>query len=71
MLVDAEAKMVKIATNGLDYNIRKKLVNQLFLDVHQLLENVRQIEQIKLEKQNIKKCFRRKKVTYVDYIESE
>ena len=28
-----ESEMVKMATNGLDYNIRKKLVNLLFLNL--------------------------------------
>ena len=28
-----EAKVVKMAMNGLDYGIRKKLVNQQFLDL--------------------------------------
>ena len=37
-------KMVKMATNGLDYDIRKKLVNLQFLDLAQLDEKVRHIK---------------------------
>ena len=38
--------------NGLNYEIRKKLVNQQFLDLAQLAENVRQIEQLTQKKKN-------------------
>ena len=36
--------MVKMTTNGLDYNIRKKFVNLEFIDFAQLAEKVRQIK---------------------------
>ena len=36
-----ELEMVKMVANGLDYNIRKKLVNLQFLDLTQLIEKVR------------------------------
>ena len=39
-----EHEIVKIATSGLDYSTRKKLINQQFLDMAQLADSVRQIE---------------------------
>ncbi|XP_016164136.1 uncharacterized protein LOC107606608 [Arachis ipaensis] len=59
-----EAEVVKMATNGLEFGVRKKLVNQHTFDLFQLAERVRQIEQIKKEKENFKKGL--KKVAYVD-----
>ena len=35
-----EAKVVKMAINDLDYEIRKKLVNEQFLDLAQLAEKI-------------------------------
>ena len=49
-----------MATNGLDYNIRKKLVNLQFLDLAQLTEKVWQIEQLKAKKHMIKRTRLRK-----------
>ena len=40
-----------MATRGLDYYIRKKLMGQQFLDISQLAKKVRQIEQLKAEKE--------------------
>ncbi|XP_016206208.1 uncharacterized protein LOC107646541 [Arachis ipaensis] len=59
-----ETEVVKMDTNGLEFGVRKKLVNQHTLDLSQLAERVRQIEQIKKEKENFKKGS--KKVAYVD-----
>ncbi|XP_016173120.1 uncharacterized protein LOC107615583 [Arachis ipaensis] len=58
-----KTEVVKMATNGLEFGVRKKLVNQHTLDLSQLAERVRQIEQIK-KKENFKKDS--KKVAYVD-----
>ena len=38
-----EAKVVKMAMNGLDYKISKKLVNRQFFDLAQLVKKIRQI----------------------------
>ena len=70
-----ESMMVKMATNGLDYSIRKKLVNLQFLNLAQLAEKVRQIEQLKVEKDKIertrlRKSFRKEQVHFVE-IESD
>ena len=40
-----------MAMNGLDYGIRKKLVNQQFLDLAQLADKVRQIGQLRAKKE--------------------
>ena len=40
-----------MAMNGLDYGIRKKLVNQQFLDLAQLADKVRQIRQLRAKKE--------------------
>ena len=63
--------MIKMATNGLDYSIRKKLINLKFLDLAQLVQKVRQIEQLKVEKDRIKrtrlkKSFRKEQVNFVE-----
>ena len=60
-----------MVANGLDYNIRKKLVNLQFLDLTQLAEKVRQIEQLKAEKDRIeitrlKKAFGKEQVNFVE-----
>ena len=47
--------MVKIVINGLDYSIQKKLVNQQLLDMGQHTKRVRQIEQLRAEKEIIRK----------------
>ncbi|XP_057760294.1 uncharacterized protein LOC130980653 [Arachis stenosperma] len=59
-----KSEVVKMATKGLEFGVRKKLVNQHTLDLSQLAERVRQIEKIKKEKENFKKGS--KKVAYVD-----
>ena len=61
--------MVKMVINGLEQNIRKKLVNQQFLDLAQLFDRVRQIESLRVEKEYIKKGVRKERVVYVDYID--
>ena len=55
-----------MVATGLDYNVRKKLVNLQFLGLTQLAEKVRQIKQLKAEKDRIKrtrirKAFRKNK----------
>ena len=57
-----------MATSGLDYHIRKKLVNQHIVDLAQLGERVRQIEQLRSEKnqKNNKKFVRREKINCVE-----
>ena len=50
-----KVKMVKIVINGLDYSIQKKLVNQQLLDMGQHTKRVRKIEQLRAEKEIIRK----------------
>nr|KYP41306.1 hypothetical protein KK1_037326 [Cajanus cajan] len=50
-----EHELVKIAATGLDFSIRKKLVNEQLRDMAQLAEKIRRIEQIKLGKERLKK----------------
>ena len=42
-------QLVRMAFAGLDFSIRKKMVNQQVRDMTQLVERVRRIEQIKYE----------------------
>ncbi|MED6216256.1 hypothetical protein PIB30_005844 [Stylosanthes scabra] len=46
-----ETEVVKMEINGLEFNIRKKVVNQQFLDLAQLAKNVQQIEKLNKEKE--------------------
>ena len=48
-----EAEVVEMAMNGLDYKVRKKIVNQQFFELAQLVEKFRQIEQLRAEKERI------------------
>uniref|UniRef100_A0A151UIQ1 RNase H type-1 domain-containing protein n=1 Tax=Cajanus cajan TaxID=3821 RepID=A0A151UIQ1_CAJCA len=64
-----EHELVKIAATGLDLSIRKKLVNEQLRDMAQLAEKVRRIEQIKLEKERLRKFdrfVRKEKVAYLE-----
>ena len=66
-----ESEMAKIATNGLDYSIRKKLVDLQFLDLAQLVEKVQQIEQLKMEKERsertrLRKTFSKEQVNFIE-----
>nr|KYP46500.1 Transposon Ty3-I Gag-Pol polyprotein [Cajanus cajan] len=67
-----EHELVKIAATGLDFLIRKKLVNEQLRDMAQLAEKVRRIEQIKLEKERLRKFdrfVRKEKVAYSENAE--
>nr|KYP38587.1 hypothetical protein KK1_040155 [Cajanus cajan] len=64
-----EHELVKIAATGLDFSIRKKLVNEQLRDMAQLAEKVRRIEQIRAEKERLRKFdkfVRKEKVAYLD-----
>uniref|UniRef100_A0A151UHK3 Retrotransposon gag domain-containing protein n=1 Tax=Cajanus cajan TaxID=3821 RepID=A0A151UHK3_CAJCA len=64
-----EHELVKIAATGLDSSIRKKLVNEKLRDMAQLAEKVRRIEQIRAEKERLRKFdkfVRKEKVAYLD-----
>ena len=65
-----KVEIVKIVINGLNYSIRKKLVNQQSLDMAQLAKRVTQIEQLRAEKEIIKKRIGEERVAYLDYVES-
>ena len=62
--------MVKMVINGFEYNIRKKLVNQQFLDLVQLSDRVRQIESLRMEKEYIRKGVKKERAAFVNYIDS-
>ena len=63
-----EAEAIKMAALGLDFSVRKKLVNQYIIDMTQLAERVRQIEQLQIEKSNRYKRFTKKeRVAFADY----
>nr|KYP38879.1 Pro-Pol polyprotein [Cajanus cajan] len=67
-----EHELVRIAATGLDFSIRKKLVNEQLRDMAQLAEKVRRIEQIKLEKERLgkfDKFVRKEKVAYLENFE--
>nr|KYP70906.1 hypothetical protein KK1_010146 [Cajanus cajan] len=64
-----EHELVRIAATGLDFSIRKKLVNEQLRDMAQLAEKVRRIEQIKLEKEKLMKFdkfVRKEKIAYLE-----
>ena len=46
-------------------------MNQQLLDMAQLVERVRQIEQLRAKKEIIRKGIWKEQVTYLDYVESE
>ena len=71
-----EAEMVKIVINGLDYNIRKRLINQEFLDLAQVADKVRQIEKLKMEEERIerekfRKAIRKEKIAFIEMNKEE
>ncbi|MED6224680.1 hypothetical protein PIB30_086415 [Stylosanthes scabra] len=70
-----EPEIVKMAMNGFDFNVRKKLVNEKFLDLAQLAERVTQIEKLNKEKEEYesskKKNFYGKKLSYIEHLPEE
>jgi len=56
----SEHKLVKMAVDGLDYSIRKKLNTQYLRDMAQMADRVRLVERLKAEKARTHK-FRREK----------
>ena len=66
-----EHELVQMVAAGLDYSIRKKLINQQLRDMAQLADRVRQIEQLQSEKDKIRKSNRRDKRVYVGMISEE
>ena len=62
-----EAEISQMVINGLENNIRKKLVSKQFLDLTQLFDRVRQIENLRMEKENIRKGVKKERITYIDY----
>ncbi|XP_027337413.1 uncharacterized protein LOC113851132 [Abrus precatorius] len=69
-----EYELVQVAIGGLEYSIRKKLINQQLRDMSQLATRVRQIEQLKAEKfvpKKIEKFPRKDKVAYIGLAEGE
>ncbi|XP_027368230.1 uncharacterized protein LOC113874205 [Abrus precatorius] len=69
-----EYELVQMAVGGLEYLIRKKLINQQLRDMSQLATKVRQIEQLKAEKsfpRKIEKFSQKAKVAYIGLAEGE
>ena len=68
-----EYELVQMAASGLNYAIRKKLVSQHLRDMSQLADRARQIEQLNIEKERLKKHERfpkKEKAPYVAVIET-
>ena len=61
-----EHELVKMATGGLDYSIRKKFDPQSITDMSQLDDKVRYVKRQKTEKARVSKDYRKGKVAYVD-----
>ncbi|XP_050877581.1 uncharacterized protein LOC127081360 [Lathyrus oleraceus] len=59
-----EHELVEMASEGLDYSIKKKLDTQYLRDMAQLADRVRQLERLKEEKARANKG---KRVAYVDF----
>ncbi|RYR57839.1 hypothetical protein Ahy_A05g023518 [Arachis hypogaea] len=47
----SESEVVKMVVNGLEFGVKKKLEDQQYHDMTQLVENIRQIKQLKVEKE--------------------
>ncbi|XP_057445506.1 uncharacterized protein LOC130737695 [Lotus japonicus] len=52
-----EFELVKMAIGGLDYSIKKNLVNDEFIDMAQLAHKVRRVEKLRLEKYKPEEVF--------------
>ncbi|XP_057451727.1 uncharacterized protein LOC130743492 [Lotus japonicus] len=52
-----EFELVKMAIGGLDYSIKKNLVNDEFIDMAQLAHKVRRVEKLRLEKYEPEEVF--------------
>jgi len=61
-----EHELVKMATGGLDYSVRKKLDTQYLRDMAQLVDRVRQVERLKAEKARTSRFPKKEKIAYVD-----
>lgn len=60
-------ELVEMAASGLDYFIRKKLNTQHLRYMTQLVDRVRQIEGLKIEKDKVSKNNRKERIAYVEY----
>ena len=62
-----------MALNNLDYDVRKKLIHQQFLDLSQFADKIRQVEQLRREKERMrrKNSVRKEKIAFVNTIESD
>ena len=65
-----KAKMVKMVINGLQSNIRKKLVRQQFPNLAQLSDRVRWIENFRMGKEYIRKDVNKERIAYIDFLDS-
>jgi len=66
-----EHELVKMVVGRLDYSIRKKLDTQYLRDMAQLIDRVRHVERLKVEKARTSKVRKKEKVDYVETNESD
>ncbi|XP_057452179.1 uncharacterized protein LOC130743999 [Lotus japonicus] len=66
-----EHELVEMAAGGLDYSIRKKIDTQHLRDMAQLADRVRQIENLKLEKEKFNRVPKKGKIAFVESCEYE
>ncbi|XP_058752893.1 uncharacterized protein LOC131626086 [Vicia villosa] len=66
-----EHELVEMAVGGLDYSIRKKLDTQYLRDMAQMIDRVRQVKRLKVEKARANKSYKKDRVTYVEVDEEE
>jgi hypothetical protein len=63
-----------MAINGLHYQVKKKVLNHHILQLAQLADKVRPVENLNSDKLSGKKMIRKEKVAYInvnDYFESD
>ena len=61
-----EIELVKMAVKGLDYQVKKKILDHHIVDMAQLADRVRQIESLYAEKMVNRRVIRNQKIAYID-----
>ena len=59
-----------MAVRGLDYQTKKKVLDHHIVDMAQLADRVRQVENLYAEKMNNKRIYKPHKIAYVDTFKS-
>ena len=65
-----EVELVKMVVRGLDYLTKKKVLDHHIVDMAQLADRVRQVENLYAEKMSNKKMYKPHKIAYVDISKS-